>query len=193
MKQSCKGFILVATLLMLLVFALLIVTGLQQTALYLKTITRQEEAHQKFYGMEYIAEHLAKYGHLERNSKCISRNQLSDKELIQVLNNSECVLPAGESRFKYFIEDLGDFPCLVIAKGELNYMSHHYRLTIIHENTDEPNTLLLQLRYFTISGVSECKSMVERVKEEVSTWRYFSQDLRKTPITSLKMSRSLSA
>ncbi|KTD83026.1 hypothetical protein [Legionella waltersii] len=173
MNQSCKGFILVATLLMLFVFALLIATGIQQTGLYLKLINREEENHQKFYSMEYLAEQIVNNGHSALNSKCISRHHLSSKEIIHVLLNSTCVLQIGDRRFNYFIEDLGDFPCLVISKGEVNYVSHHFRLTITYGKTENSNELLLQLRYFTVSRLSECKTEVEKVSEGISTWRYF--------------------
>lgn len=175
MKKYSEGIMFLNTLMMLLVFCLLIITGLQQTLLYFRAINRKEETHQRFYSLEHAADQLFRNAHDEGDLKCFGKESLSDAELLKKLKNTACAMKTGEREYYYYIEDLGEFPCLVINKEGLTFMSHHYQISISLKTETTDDASFLQLRYFKQSSLSQCTFTAHTVSEGISTWRYSSQ------------------
>jgi hypothetical protein len=96
-----------------------------------------------------------------------SPNQIPQK----LLQHQGCSLTSDGLQYGYFIEDLGEFPCLVVQSKNQNYATHHQRISIVQ--FDKRNSLsFLQLRIVTVGGLAHCLTQERITPLGISSWRY---------------------
>lgn len=173
MKSHCSGFIFLMTFCVILVISLLALAGMQQVLLYYKAINRQEALHQNFYQLEHFAMQLVRSSSLHTRKDCYLQEDNANT-VIKKLINKGCSIIFSQKKYIYGIEDLGEFPCLVLDKEGQKYISHHFRVTVLQEEQDKASSVI-QLRFIK-SGSSSlfCSEEEIWVKEGVSSWRYLS-------------------
>lgn len=166
-----KGFIFVITVLMITVISLLVLASMQQILLYYKVINRQEASHRYFYNLEDVTRQLIQKKRVFFDPSCI-RSEVSPNQAIpKLLHHQGCFFTDEALRYEYFIEDLGDYPCLVThTKGKV-YATHHQRVSILQFNKGEP-TSFLQVRWVAVGGVANCLTQERAIPTGVISWRY---------------------
>lgn len=173
MNKHDDGFVLLMTLSVISIITLLLMTSMQQVLLYHKAINRQEKEHQSFYQLEAVALQLSRKQDL-LISTCVRNKDAPNAVIDALVHNEGCLLTTGQIRYRYFIEDLGSFPCLVLQHGDMKQTSHHLRITLL-QMTEEAHAPLsvLQVRYIKSGPSSVCLGREHRVSEGISSWRYF--------------------
>ncbi|MCL9682721.1 type II secretion system protein [Legionella maioricensis] len=170
MKKQCSGFIFLMTLCVILVISLLLITGLHHVLLYHKALNQQELQHQHFYQLEHLAVQLAHIATGASAKSCVEYGDAANEVIQRLIENQGCSLTDGQARYRYLIEDLGDFPCLVFP-GQ-NRASRHFRITLLLLKDDENSASVLQLRMIKPSGMIRCSGEERAVTEGISSWRY---------------------
>lgn len=174
MNKGCKGFIFLMTLCTILVISLLLLTCMQHVLLYGKAINRQELQHQNFYQLEALVNQLAQTKFYDMNKECIVHGKGANNVIGSLFNNKGCQLINGDSQYRYFIEDLGVFPCLIVVRDGQSYPTHHFRITVLHgADEHQPVTSIVQVRTIKESIAVRCEREEHRVAEGISSWRYF--------------------
>ncbi|KTD40748.1 type II secretion system protein [Legionella parisiensis] len=165
-----QGFILLVTLLITGVISLLILTSMQHVLLYYKTINKQEVLHQSFYQLENVALRLL---HQDKalNSDCVVHSDAANQVVHNLLELKGCSLKSGLTQYKYYIEDLGEFPCLVVYYKGRKSASHHQRVTVVSFEEESPLSLL-QIRFIGSGRAIPCLVNEHAIPLGVSSWRY---------------------
>ena len=172
MKQRCEGFIFLLTLCIILVVSLLLITSLHHILLYHKALNQQEIQHRNFYQLEHLARQLVLTSRAAMDKDCIVAKDAPNQIIQQLIHNQGCLLVIGQSKFRYMIEDLGDFPCLVVHQQQQKYASHHTRISMLMIGEDDSTTSVLQLRWIRASAFLECIGIEHSVNSGISSWRY---------------------
>ncbi|MCE3533351.1 type II secretion system protein [Legionella resiliens] len=165
-----QGFILLVTLLIISVISLLILTSMQHVLLYYKTINKQEVLHQNFYQLEGVALRLLQQQPV-LNSECLMRSDSANQVIHNLLEYKGCSLKSGLAQYKYYIEDLGEFPCLVVRYKGRKSASHHQRVTVASFEDGSPASLL-QIRLISAGRAIPCLATEHAAPLGVSSWRY---------------------
>jgi hypothetical protein len=171
MMKRCEGFIFFMTLCIMTVITLLLMTCMHHVLLYHKALNEQELQHRNFYQLEHIAAQLVTKPDFLSRKICIEFGDSANEVLRHLIHNKGCVLSLGSTNYRYLIEDLGEFPCLVIKKGQQRRATRHLRISIIG---GEGNDSALQLRFIKPAAVSECIGQERIVNSGISSWRYLS-------------------
>lgn len=171
MSVKYQGFILVMTLLMLFVISMLVMTCLQEVWLYHQAMNSRAEQHQSFYHMERIAMELAKSDLLDIKGNCVIDGDQANHIWQTLKEHHGCSINVEQSQFKYLVEDLGDYPCLVALVNHQEFMTHHHRVSVFSES-GEKSTSLLQVRVINPASTKVCSQEPLSVKLGVSSWRY---------------------
>ncbi|HHY0701637.1 TPA: type II secretion system protein [Legionella anisa] len=169
-SRKNQGFILFITLLIIGVISLLILTSMQHVLLYYKTINKQEVLHQNFYQLEGVALRLL-HQHTTLNSDCVIRSDSANQVIHNLLEHKGCSLKSGLTQYKYYIEDLGEFPCLVVRYKGRKSASHHQRVTVAPFEEGSPVSLL-QIRLISSGRAIPCLATEHVTPLGVSSWRY---------------------
>jgi len=172
MKQRCDGFIFLLTLCIILVVSLLLITGLHHILLYHKALNQQEIQHRNFYQLEHVARQLVRISRADMDKECIVAKDAPNQMIQQLSRNQGCLLIMGQIKFRYLIEDLGDFPCLVVHQQHQKYASHHTRISMMMMGEDDNTTSALQLRWIRTSALLDCPGIEHSVNSGISSWRY---------------------
>ena len=170
MKKQCSGFIFLMTLCVILVISLLLITCLHHILLYHKALNQRELQHQRFYHLEDLAVELAHASVATNTDKCIEHGDAANEVIQRLIDNQGCSFIDGQARYRYLIEDLGDFPCLVLSLQK--HASRHIRVTLLLLTDDENTASVLQLRFIKPSANIHCTGEVHIVTEGISSWRY---------------------
>lgn len=133
-----SGFIFTVTLLMITVISLLLLASMQHILLYHKVINRQEESHKNFYNLEHVARQLSQKYEVLLAPNCVIKEDSQNQILHKLLHNQGCSLSNDGLQYGYFIEDLGDFPCLVVLGNNQMYATHHQRLSVVQLDRGRP-------------------------------------------------------
>ena len=168
--NKSRGFIFLMTLIIISVISLLLISCMQQILLYHKTLNKQEQRHQSFYELEHLAMQLASTKSL--NKSCMEYGDSPNRIIKELSNNEGCEINAGKYKYKYIIEDLGDFPCLIVQKGKISHATQHLRISIISSGDEEHAASLLQIRVIKPIGALECVGKKHLVSLGISSWRY---------------------
>jgi hypothetical protein len=167
--MKTQGFVFIMTLCFTAVLSMLVLSSMHQVLLYQQAANRQEQVHRRFYQLEYTARALIK-APPKAWSKCrISQNK-ANKVMQQVRANQGCTLAVGETTYKYLVEDLGPYPCLVTKDAQA---TRHFRLTLLAHFGEESGDSLLQIRI--IEPVDEpifCDRTPKTIATGISSWRY---------------------
>jgi hypothetical protein len=178
-KKSNGGFIFLMTLCFILIISILLITSLQQILLYQKGLTQQEEQHQQFYQLEHLARQLSDYPNLAIEKNCLLSEKSANQSIEELLDHKACSLVIQKKSYRYLLEDLGDFPCLVLHEKRKKRASHHWRVSIVSFSDDESTASALQIRSIKASKTMTCTEEEHRVNEGISSWRYFTITLKK--------------
>ncbi|MCW8385990.1 type II secretion system protein [Fluoribacter dumoffii] len=164
-----KGFILLITLLVIGVIGLLILTSMQHILLYYKAINKQEESHRNFYHMESVALQLLHQHSF--NPGCVVRTDAANAVIYDLLIQKGCSLTSDRIHYRYFIEDLGIFPCLTARFKGRKSATHHQRITIapVEDGAYGP---VLQIRFIQKGRIIPCLAKEHLISLGVSSWRY---------------------
>lgn len=170
MKKCSEGYILLMTLCMITVITLLILAFMNHVLVYYKSINKQEMRHQQFYQLESLALQLVRASPLNLN--CVRPVGDVNKAIHYLINNSGCSIIKGKLHYRYTIEDLGVFPCLVTQYKGNKTGTHHFRITLIFNSSEENGVSVLQLRYLKPVATLSCINEERQVSPGVSSWRY---------------------
>ncbi|MCW8407882.1 type II secretion system protein [Legionella sp. PATHC035] len=165
-----KGFILLVTMLIMGVIGLLILTSMQHTLMYYKAINKQEVVHQNFYQLEDVAlQLLRQYSELPQD--CVMHTDSANQVTHRLFHHKGCSLNSGKMQYKYYIEDLGEFPCLRAYYRGRNTATHHQRITIAPVENGTPGSFL-QIRFIHRGRIIPCLTKEHSISLGVSSWRY---------------------
>lgn len=138
---------------------------MQQLLVYQKSITQQEQEHQQFYQLEEVALKLVRTSH---NTSCMAHSDSANGTIQRLLHNKGCLF----KNYRYYIEELGTFPCLIVSIDGKKRATNHRRISIIQLIDGIPHSLL-QLRFIATSSETKCSTIGHSVKTGLSSWRYF--------------------
>ncbi|HDV5709855.1 TPA: hypothetical protein RJD49_001539 [Legionella pneumophila] len=173
MKKTDSGFILLMTLCITFLMSLLVLASLQQIFLQYKALNSQETFHQNFYQLEHWMMRLARSPLLYAGMDCyVQKDYGANKIANELVKNKGCLLILNQKKYRYFIEDLNEFSCLVLNKDGQKYASHHFRFTVLKDE-EHGESAIMQLRFIKLgSNLSSCPEEEIQVQEGVSSWRY---------------------
>lgn len=162
--KHAAGFILFVTLVMIFIVSLLVGSAMQQLVLHQSHLARLKMRHQEFYQMERMALDLVAKWH---PSAC----NAAEGDVQQTLEHGGgCLLESGRDEYRYLIEDLGDFACMIIPV-EGGYMaSHQQRITLRAVTSGH----WLYLRFATPIPPFECEGRFIAIRHGVLSWRFIS-------------------
>lgn len=171
MKNTNRGFIFLMTLITTAVITLLVLTSMQHILLYHKAINNQEQLHQNFYQLEEQALQLARKGLASIDAACLLRKSSVNQSMEQLMHLRGCSLKKNHLDYRYLIEDLGEYPCLVVYKKGHKLATTHRRVSVMQLREGYPASFL-QLRFISAASVINCLVKEHVVAEGVSSWRY---------------------
>lgn len=166
-NKSCEGFILWILLCFFALLSLLITTGLRHVLNYHQAMNKRELSHQHFYQLEYAMRIILK---MPFSKNCIKPLQ-EDNQLLQVLRHQQgCFLKIEKKKYLYLIEELGDFPCLLVGD---DIPSQHFRITLLSEQEKSHTGSFLQIRWVQrATKGTRCLREKKIIKEGLSSWRF---------------------
>ncbi len=171
MNHKDSGYIFLLTLCIILVISLLGVTIMQHVLLYHKAVNRREQQHHEFYQLEHLALELARANNNNINNNCILYGDHANKIVTKLKNNKGCTLRIEGLKYHYFIEELGDFSCMLAIKKDKQYSTHHRRVSLMLHRKQLPNSLI-QIRYLRPIRLQDCIGTVSHVHLGLNSWRY---------------------
>jgi hypothetical protein len=165
MKQS--GIILLSTISMILILTLLLLTHMQQIALYTKALALQAKEDRNFYQLELKAKQLLL---AKPPEKCLV---ISDDAngILKRLSTQGCPIQDGNLRYRYLMEDLGIWNCLQIKTQNQSLASHHKRLSLIQQ-AETGEISYLQMRLVLPESPLHCRGKVFFITPGISSWRF---------------------
>lgn len=169
--KSHKGFVLLMTLGIIFLMSMLLFASMQHVLVYFKAINQQESQHQHFYQLEHLANQLIATHPLAFGASCLVRNRSVNQILHQLSHQKGCIFIEDHIQYRYLINDLGSFPCLVVQKNHQEYASHHYSLSLFVE-TKEGVASVLQVRFIQLGLVMQCVGEKHFLTTGMSSWRY---------------------
>lgn len=170
--MKSKGFILLMTLLMMSVLSLLLLSSMQHVLLYYKAINQLKENHKDFYQLEYLSRKLAERNLTSFDRECFAREEEPNKVIKRLASHKGCPLRKDNKDYRFLIEDLGPFPCLMTLINNKPVSTHHIRISLLAIGNNKPDALL-QLRNIKASSSQLCEEQGQVVPLGVSSWRYF--------------------
>lgn len=164
-----KGFILPLTLLILTLITILILSQIQILAMDNKALNQLEASEQGLYQLETIAAQLAYRTDWPLSVDCIS-SEKDPNEVIQLLEKQQgCSLTKDKLLYRYWIEELGVFPCLQVSSEKGIYSTEHRRITVL---ANSQNNNLVQLRLANPVALEVCKEPYSvQIKPGLISWR----------------------
>jgi hypothetical protein len=167
LKVDARGFVLFATLMMLVVISMLVLSLSRMLLLSLKADTAWQLQQEKIHHVEDMA--LQLLGR-EKNAAC-TVYQLTPNDVIARLTEGQgCAVEAHQQRFRYLVDDLGAFSCLQMLVAKERYSSHHGLITVLLEAS---RPLILQLRYAKPAKLLPCPLVKIRwISQGILSWRY---------------------
>lgn len=171
MKNSSGGYVFVMTLLLVCVISLLLLTSLQHLLLSYNGFKQLEKSHQRFYQLEAVAKNIAQSTSLMR--LCLLQEEGANRIIRRLVSHEGCPISIEERHYLYFIEELGDFPCLLSLQNNKPMSTRHRRISVLSLGENRPDSLV-QLRLITPIQVQECEGEKQTISLGVSSWRYLS-------------------
>ena len=169
MKQHA-GFIFLMTLCTVAIISLLVLTCMQHILLYYKAINAIAHQHQQFNQLEAVARDLAFAQYSNLDPDCIEYRDAANQVIERLKKHQGC---SKGTQYRYLIEELGDFPCLVIQSQERKYSTHHRRVSVLLLADDNSPESFIQIRHISAMNALSCAGTETEVTEGISSWRYF--------------------
>jgi hypothetical protein len=179
MKQ--KGFIFLITLIVTAVITLLVLSSMQQILVYYKATNKEEELHHDFYQLEDVAMQLARSPQL--NPVCTMHQDSANQAIEYLLQHQGCTFKNEANEYRYFIEDLGNFPCFIVYQHGQKHSTYHRRVAVMQIKNGIPHSLL-QLRFINAGEVLKCLTKERVIALGVSSWRYLASVTRENDFKS---------
>ena len=148
---------------------------MQHILLYHKAMNSLTKQHRTFYQLESIAMQFAQANLSTLNQQCVVFSDNPNNIVKTLLNHEGCPLSVDSQNYHYLIEELPDFPCLVIKHQNMKYSSHHRRVSILLTAQNQNAAALLQIRQINAINLLDCMSTEQQVKPGISSWRYLSE------------------
>jgi Tfp pilus assembly protein PilX len=173
--MKSQGFIFILTLCITTVMSLLVLSGMQHVLLYQRAASKQEKLHQRFYQLEHTARGII--GATEHTwANCMYLQNSANQVIQELIKKNGCSLRLGDSKYRYMIEDLGTYPCLVNYAQETPKATHHFRLTVLGYFSEEEGVSAVQIRVVKrSSALLFCDRKVSMVNTGISSWRFLSR------------------
>ncbi len=173
MRNESHGFVFLITLATIFIISLLLLTCMHHVLLYGKAINRQEAQHQRFYQIEDTMRYLVQLKPEMIQKKCMVHGKSANQTMELLAKKQGCTLINAALQYHYLIEDLGVFPCLVVAQEQQLKATRHTRITVL-QNADDLHPLIsiLQVRTIKIIDPLPCQKEVHKVHQGISSWRY---------------------
>lgn len=171
MKKQYQGFIFVMTLITTAVISLLVLTSMQHILLYYKAINKQEQLHQSFYQLEEVTLQLARSPVASVDAGCVTHTDSANQVMQKLMHREGCALQKAAFDYQYFIEDLGEFPCLLVYEQGQKRATYHRRISVVQMEEGYPASLL-QIRFITKGSILKCDRKEHSIGLGVSSWRY---------------------
>lgn len=166
--KKYQGMILINTLLMISVLALIVLSQMQLIFLQLKAMNELISRHEDFRELEVATKQLKT--HTTNGTGFIPVSN-SDEIIARLKNRKGSAFTLHNRQYQFFIEDLGEFPCMEIMINSRLYTARHQRLTVALLN-DSP--LILQERVAVAGEYIACENKKPvRIKPGLLSWRYF--------------------
>ena len=128
--------------------------------------------HQQFYQLESVGMRLANTKFNDLDANCIVYTDAANQVIQRLIQREGCLIKIEDHQYRYFIEELGDFPCLIINDRERKYSSHHRRITVLFTLGNNADTVL-QLRNIIAINPQSCLGAQHTITPGISSWRYF--------------------
>jgi hypothetical protein len=151
--------------------SLLLLASMQHVLLYQRASNKQEEGHQRFYELEHIARHLID-APIDKLQACMIKQNLANKALQQVKDKGRCTITVKKNNYRYLIEDLGEYSCLIGLHKGAKKSTHHFRFTLLSLLDKNPPSLVVQIRVIRLAKSFSCTKNVKYVALGISSWRY---------------------
>ena len=148
--------------------SLLVLTCLQHVLMYQKVLQAFETEHQHFYKLEAIAMQLA---NSNADKDCIEYGDAANQVMSRLKKGEGCVLKVGSLKYRYVIENLGDFPCLRVKTNLGRFSTHHIRVSVLLLSDEGPDSLI-QLRRLIPINLQPCIGEENQVNSGISSWRF---------------------
>lgn len=146
---------------------------MQHLLVYYKAFNGIKEEQNQFYQMESVAMKLLEQANTTLDLACIKPEDNPNDILLRLKNNEACTFTKGNVNFRYLLEDLGEFPCLIIRKKEKQYASKQIRVSIMEGKNTHQSGAIMQIRRIISTVESSCAQGIA-VEEGVISWRYLS-------------------
>lgn len=164
MKLQAQGFILLTTLLIVLIMSVLLLTSMQQILLFARGLHLQKTQERRFYQLESLAYNLVSRADLD--PACL-KSQMDANDVLREVARRGCVTQEENHQYRYLMEDLGDYGCLMVKVNQKMYPSHHTRITVVHNNR------YIQMRVIKrATQPVACEGEWHALLSGVSSWRY---------------------
>lgn len=174
LRKKSTGMILIWTLCLLAIIFLLLISTWSSFLLLAKAFNHQELSHRQRYQLEYLIGQLAAQDILNQQ-QCLSSSKGANQIIHQLIHHQGCLLTVNAINYRYFVEDLGVFPCLVTPKGQKNWATQHVRISLLRLSRKHTSAALLQVRLIksvsTAVDQSTCTTL-HKIRSGVSSWRY---------------------
>ncbi|MFI4918819.1 MAG: type II secretion system protein [Legionellales bacterium] len=171
MKRNA-GFVFLMALMTVAVVSLLVLACMQHILLYHKAMNKLELQHQGFHQLEALAIQLAHAKLSELDAGCFEFGDSVNQVIRRLMQHEGCLLSVDKHHYKYLIEELGDFPCLVAQQDGVTFSTHHRRVTVLSTASDNADTLL-QVRQISAIKYQPCLGEAHDIALGVGSWRYF--------------------
>jgi len=93
-------------------------------------MNKQEALHQSFYQLEEVVLQLARSSLASVDHDCVTHTDSANQAMQKLIHRAGCSLKNGASDYQYFIEDLGEFPCLVVRQKGKKHATYHRRVSV---------------------------------------------------------------
>lgn len=152
--------------------SLLLLSSMHHVLLYQKAAHNWEKGHYDFYQLEYVARHLLRMKTSQLQG-CVIKQNRANLVIQQVARKKGCGLTVGGKDYNYIVEDLGDYPCLMVKQQKKIKPTHHYRFTVLRRSMEQQPASLVQLRVIKLSTEELlCSGEANYVSTGISSWRY---------------------
>lgn len=144
---------------------------MQHILLYYKAINQLETLHHNFYQLESVAMQLVDAKSQLLDKRCVLTEDAPNKIMQRLRRYEGCPLEVGGYHYRYFVEELGDYPCLIATRDTKKVSTHHRRISVVSIG-DKRSDSLVQLRSIEAIKYQFCEGKERVLPLGVSSWRY---------------------
>jgi hypothetical protein len=170
--NNVKGFAFIVTLFLIALSSLLLLASMQQLLLYQRATAQQELQHQRFYQLETLIRQLEAKIPEGIKTQCIRKQDLANHAIEQLMNHQGCTLDLDGEHYRYLVEDLGMYSCLVVEDQGSARSSLHFRISLLLESTEAHSAVSIQIRSIKPARELACEGTPHQITRGISSWRY---------------------